>query len=61
VAPGLSVIQVAAGGGLAAARGGAPGVAGGDQVLEGAAGPVAVLGLGMVAGAADDRVQPEPE
>ena len=49
------MVQVAAGGGPAAARGGAPGAAGADQVLEFAAGPVAGLGLGVVALAAGDR------
>ena len=49
------MVQVAAGGGPAAARRGAPGAAGADQVPEGAAGPVAGLGAGVVAGAAGDR------
>src|SRR5580704_3779004 len=48
------VVQVAAGGGPAAARGGAGGVAGADQVLEFAAGPVAGLGAGVVAGTPGD-------
>jgi len=51
------VIQVAAGGGLPAARRGARGVAGGDQVAEFAAGPVTGLGLGVITGPADDRVE----
>src|SRR5580692_13003786 len=55
--PGDGVVQVAAGGGPAAARGGAPGAAGADQVLECAAGPVAGLGVGVVAVAAGDRGQ----
>src|SRR5580692_1185913 len=55
--PGDGVVQVAAGGGPAAARGGAPGAAGADQVLEFAAGPVAGLGVGVVAVAAGDRDQ----
>src|SRR5580704_5626680 len=49
------VVQVAAGGGTAAARGGAGGVAGADQVLEFAAGPVAGLGAGVVAGPRGER------
>src|SRR5271169_1513427 len=53
--PGDGVVQVAAGGGPAAARRGAPGAAGADQVLEFAAGPVAGLGVGVVAVAAGDR------
>jgi hypothetical protein len=55
--PGDGVVQVTAGGGSAAARGGAPGAAGADQVLEFAAGPVPGLGLGVVAVAAGDRDQ----
>ena len=51
------MIQVAAGGGLPAARCGARGVAGGDQVPELAAGPVTALGLGVIAGPADDGVE----
>src|SRR5207302_4789201 len=49
VVPGGGVVQVAAGGGLPAAGRGAPGVPGGDQVPQRAAGPVAVLGLLAVA------------
>src|SRR6202044_758386 len=49
VVPGDGVVQVAAGGGAAAARRGAPGVAGADQVGQLAAGTVARLGTGVVA------------
>ena len=51
------MVQVAAGGGPAAARCGAPGAAGADQVLEFAAGRVAGLGVGVVAGRAGDGGQ----
>jgi hypothetical protein len=51
------VVQVAAGGGPGAARRGAPTVTGPDQVLESAAGVIAGLGAGVVAGAAGDRDQ----
>jgi len=57
--PGSGVIQIAAGGGLPAARRGARRVPGGDQVAELAAGPVAGVSLGVVAGAADDGVELE--
>ncbi len=53
------MIQVAAGGLTAAAGGAAAGAAGVDQVLELAAGPVPVLGLGVVTRAADDRGEGE--
>ena len=59
VVPGGGVVQVAAHGGPTAARGGARGVAGGDQVAELAAGAVGVLGLGVVTGTGDDRVELE--
>jgi hypothetical protein len=59
--PGAGVVQVAAGSGLPAPGRGAPGAAGGDQVPQPAAGPVAVLGLGVGAGAADDDVEGELE
>src|SRR6185437_4149339 len=52
---GVGVVQVAARGAAAAARRGAGRVAGPDQVLELAAGPVAVLGSGVLARSADDR------
>src|SRR5450755_3488415 len=55
--PRRGVIQVAVGGGMPAAWRGARGVAGGDQVAEFAAGPVAPLGLGVIAGAADDGAE----
>ena len=55
--PGDRVIQIAASGGTATAGGAATRVARVDQVLELAAGPVPVLGLGVVAGAADDGVE----
>jgi hypothetical protein len=51
------VVQVTAGRGLTAAGRGAGRVAGGDQVPEFTAGPVAAVGLGVVAGAADDGVE----
>src|SRR5579859_1932345 len=51
----LGVVEVAGGGAAPAARRGARGVARLDPVREFPAGPVAVLGLGMLAGAADDR------
>ena len=51
------MVQVAAGGGAAAAGRGAGGVAGADQVLEGAAGVVADLAVGVVAGTAGDGGQ----
>ena len=53
--PGDGVVQVAPGGGPAAAGGGAPGVTHLDQVLECAAGPVAGFGVVVAAGAARDR------
>src|SRR5260370_13870860 len=49
------MVQVTASRGSATARGGAPSAAGADQVLEFAAGPVAGLGVGVVAVAAGDR------
>ena len=52
---GVGVVQVATRGAAAAARRGAGRVAGPDQVLEFAAGPVAVLGPGVLARSADDR------
>ena len=58
--PGSGVVQVAAGSGLPAARRGTSGVPGVDQMLEHAAGPVVALGLGVRAGAADDREEGEP-
>ena len=55
--PRRRMIQVTVRGGVPAARRGARGVAGGYQVAEFAAGPVAALGLGVLAGAADDGVE----
>jgi hypothetical protein len=55
------VVQVAAGGGPPAAPRGAPGVAGPDPVLQDAAGPAAGLGPGVVAAAAGDDGQPDPQ
>src|SRR4029077_15743277 len=55
---GVGVVQVASRGAAAAARRGAGRVAGPDQVLEGAAGPVPGLGPGVRARPADDRVEP---
>ena len=55
VVVGVGVVQVATRGAAAAARRGAGRVAGLDQVLEFAAGPVAVLGPGVLARSADDR------
>jgi hypothetical protein len=55
--PGIGVIKVAAGRRLPAPRRRAGRVAGGDQVPERAAGPVAGLGLGVIAGAADDGAE----
>ena len=55
--PGGGVVQVASGCGAAAAGRGARGVAGADQVLEGAAGVVADLAVGVVAGTAGDGGQ----
>jgi hypothetical protein len=52
---GVGVVQVATRGATAAARCRAGRVAGPDQVLEFAAGPVAVLGSGVLARSADDR------
>ena len=51
------MVQVAAGRGPRAARCGAPAVASPDQVGQLAAGVVADLGMGVVAGAANDREQ----
>jgi hypothetical protein len=59
--PGEGVVQVAAGGGAAAAGRGAPGAAGPDQVLELAAGPVPGFGLPVVAAATGDRSQMDPQ
>src|ERR1700722_13694292 len=55
--PGGGVVQVAADRGTAAAGRGAGGVAGADQVLEGAAGGVAALAVGGVARTAGDEGQ----
>ena len=55
--PGAGVVQVAADGGTAAARRGAGGAAGPDQVSQLAAGVVAGLGVGMVAQTAGHRGQ----
>src|SRR6202044_3167995 len=55
--PGGGVVQVAADRGAAAAGRGAGGVAGADQVLEGAAGVVADLAVGVVARTAGDGGQ----
>jgi len=55
------VIQVAAGGGLSAAGGAAPGGPGGDQVPELAAGLIPGLGLPVVAAAAGDRGELDPQ
>src|ERR1700678_4345857 len=55
--PRRSVIQVTVRGRVPAARRGARGVAGSDQVAKFAAGPVAGLGLGVLAGPADDLVE----
>jgi len=49
------MVQVATGRGPAAAGGGAPGVAGADQVPEFAAGLISGFGVSVVAGAAGDR------
>jgi len=49
------VVQVAAGGGPSAAGGGTPGITHRDQVLEFAAGPVAGLGMVVLAAAAAAR------
>jgi hypothetical protein len=54
---GLGVVEVAAYGPPAAAGCGAGRVSCLDQMLESAAGPVAVLGLGVLAGAANDRIE----
>ncbi len=51
------MVQVAAGGRAAAAGSAAARAASVDQVLELAAGPVSPFGLGVVTGAADDRVE----
>ena len=51
----VGVVQVATRGAAAAARSSAGRVAGPDQVLEFAAGPVAMLGPGVLARSADDR------
>ena len=61
--PGDRMIQVAASRGLAAARRGAGRAPGADQVGQLAAGEVAGLGMGVVAGTAGDREQRagEPE
>jgi hypothetical protein len=59
--PRQGVVQVAARGGAAAARRGAPRAAGPDQVLELAAGPVPGLGVLVVAAAAGDRSQMDPQ
>ena len=55
-APWLGVIQVAPGGTATAARRGAGRIAGPDHVPEPAAGPVAMLGLRVLARSADDRI-----
>ena len=59
--PREGMVQVAAGGGAGAAGCGAAGAAGPDQVLELTAGPVPGFGLLMVAAAAGDRCQPDPQ
>ena len=53
------MVQVAAGRRPVAARGGTSSVSGGDQVPQFAAGPVAGVGLGMMARATDDGVERE--
>jgi hypothetical protein len=59
--PGQGVVQVAAGGGAGAAGCGAAGATGPDEVLELAAGPVPGFGVAVVAAAAGDRCQPDPQ
>src|SRR5205823_5837651 len=54
----VGVVQIAGRGAAAAARRGAGGAARPDQVLESAAGPVAVLGAGVVTWPADHRGEP---
>jgi hypothetical protein len=59
--PRNGMVQVAAGGWAAAARRGALGATGPDQVLELAAGLVPGFGMVMVAAAPGNRVQPDPQ
>ena len=59
--PRKGMVQVAAGGGPAAAGSGAPGAAGADQVLEPAAGLVPGFRMAVVAAAAGHRGQPDPQ